>query len=343
MSRVDVVVPCYNYGRFLGGCVESVLSQEGVEVRVLIIDDASADETPAVAEALADRDVRVEFRRHPANRGHIATYNEGLLGWAEADYSLLLSADDLLTPGALARAAALLHAHPEVGLTFGRQIVLRSEEPPPAPPDTEGEHSCRIIAGRDFLASCCSSASNPVETPTAVVRTDVQKRIGGYRADLPHTADLELWLRFAAAGDVGVIEADQAFKRSHATSMQREYLRQDLGDLAERRAAFDAFFRGQGDDLPGRGRLERAVYRGLAMEAFWGASRAFEQGEPNRCHELLEYAVGLDRTLPGRPEWRRLRLKRAVGPAFWRRLGPWIDRLRGPLPHHNDACIPVGS
>ena len=42
----------------------------------------------------------MEFRRHPVNRGHIATYNEGL-EWASGDYLLVLSADDMLTPGAL--------------------------------------------------------------------------------------------------------------------------------------------------------------------------------------------------------------------------------------------------
>ena len=49
-----------------------------VDVRVLIIDDASTDDTPEVAAALAAEDARVEFRRHAVNRGHIATYNEGL-------------------------------------------------------------------------------------------------------------------------------------------------------------------------------------------------------------------------------------------------------------------------
>ena len=53
MPSVDVIVPCYNYGRFLRECVESVLDQDGVDVRVLIIDDASADDTPDVGRALA--------------------------------------------------------------------------------------------------------------------------------------------------------------------------------------------------------------------------------------------------------------------------------------------------
>src|SRR5271166_3335342 len=114
MSRVDIVVPCYNYGRYLRACVRSVLTQEGVDVRVLILDDCSLDNTEEVGRQLAMEDPRVEFRRHAANRGHIATYNEGLLEWASGDYCLLLSADDMLTPGALSRATKLMDEHEEV-------------------------------------------------------------------------------------------------------------------------------------------------------------------------------------------------------------------------------------
>ena len=99
MTGVDVVVPCYNYARYLDWCVGTLLSQADVDVRVLIIDDASEDDTPSVGERLASADPRVEFRRHEKNAGHIATFNEGLLGWASAPYSLLISADDGLAPG----------------------------------------------------------------------------------------------------------------------------------------------------------------------------------------------------------------------------------------------------
>src|SRR5207247_3262439 len=109
MRRVAVCVPCYNYGRFLVQCVESILRQTGVDVRVLIIDDGSPDNTQAVGERLAIEDPRVEFRRHTVNQGHVATYNEGI-EWAEGDYLLLLSADDVLTDGALARASAVMDA-----------------------------------------------------------------------------------------------------------------------------------------------------------------------------------------------------------------------------------------
>ena len=129
MASVDVVVPCYNYGRFLETCIRSIIRQDGVSVRVLIIDDASTDNSPDVGQRLASEDDRVHFRRHEGNAGHIATYNEGLLEWAASDYVLLISADDVVAPGALARAAGVMDCDLRVGLCFGQEVVFENEVP----------------------------------------------------------------------------------------------------------------------------------------------------------------------------------------------------------------------
>src|SRR5437868_6552354 len=113
MASVSVFVPCYKYAHYLRACVTSILTQPDVDVRVLILDDCSPDNTPEVARQLVREDSRVEYRRHPTNRGHIETYNEGI-EWTSGDYCLLLSADDMLAPGALARAARVMDDHPEV-------------------------------------------------------------------------------------------------------------------------------------------------------------------------------------------------------------------------------------
>src|SRR5690242_7106353 len=107
MRNCDVIIPCYNYGRFLHSCVKSVLSQTGCSVRALILNDCSADNSLEIARAIAAEDARVEVIHHEQNKGHIATYNEGI-DWDRADYMLLLSADDLLAPGALSRAIDLM-------------------------------------------------------------------------------------------------------------------------------------------------------------------------------------------------------------------------------------------
>src|SRR5262245_15754536 len=134
MNRVDVIVPSYKYGHYLPGCLNSVLGQEGVELRVLVIDDASPDSTADVARAFAARDSRVELLQHARNKGAVATFNDGL-DWARNEYTLLISADDMLTPGALARAVAVLDAHPDVGFASGAQILFQDHDalPPSLP------------------------------------------------------------------------------------------------------------------------------------------------------------------------------------------------------------------
>src|SRR5262249_13202164 len=116
MSSVSVLIPCYKYGHFLEDVVGSVLDdQVGVDVRVLIIGGAAADDGRVVARKIAARDPRVEVIVHETNKGNIATFNEGLLEWADGDYCTLVSADDRLPPGALRRARDLLDAHPSAG------------------------------------------------------------------------------------------------------------------------------------------------------------------------------------------------------------------------------------
>ncbi len=78
LPQVDVVIPCFRYGAMLPDAVHSVLSQEGVEVRVLIIDDASGDGSADVARALARADSRVEVWVHEQNQGNTRTPDEGV-------------------------------------------------------------------------------------------------------------------------------------------------------------------------------------------------------------------------------------------------------------------------
>ena len=195
-------------------CVESIINQHDLDVRVLIIDDASTDETPETGRALAELDPRVYYRRHDENKGHIATYNEGLLGWASAEYSLLLSADDALAPGALRRAVQLMNRHSDLGMTYGMALIITDDTGPMLPAETASDQY-QIVSGSRFLQFCCANCYNPVPTPTAVVRTELQHSLGGYRSDFPHTGDVEMWMRFATRGMVGVLRAVQGLSLIH--------------------------------------------------------------------------------------------------------------------------------
>jgi len=326
MSRVDVIVPCYRYGHYLRQCVESVLSQSHGELRVLIIDDASPDHTEEEALRLMNQDPRVEYRRHQVNQRHIATYNEGL-DWATGAYTLLLSADDLLAPDALARAVSFLDRYSDVGFVYGTQICFRDQVQPPTDRQIRMD-GWQIIPGLEFIENCCMTGSNPVTTPTVVVRTQVLKVTGGYRADLPHTADMELWLRLALKAPVGSLLAIQAYKRMHDENMQYLYVDRTIGDLQQRQAAFDVLFREHGSELPDLGRLQRLASRSLSLEAFWAASEAFDRADLDGSRKRLEFALTTDPELRSRPEWTRFSIKRWLGPRVWRVLHPLASLVR---------------
>lgn len=326
MSSVDVVVPCYGYGHYLRECVESVLDQTGVNVRVLIIDDASSDDTPDVGQQLARRDPRVTFRRHAVNNGHIATYNEGLLDWASAEYALLLSADDALVPGALARAARVMDCHRQVGMVYGMARVIGVGDLPGH--SEAATDAYRIVPGPRFLRFCCETCSNPVPTPTAVVRTEVQRHLGGYRAEFPHTGDLEMWMRFAVHGPVGALRAEQGYYRWHGNNMGLRYYDQMLNDRREFAHVFKHVLSPLAALMPESRQWAAAASQQLAGSAFRYAASAFDRGAVEEYGAWLAFAKEVSASARGVPPW-RLQLRRIVGQAFWQKIRPTLNRLRG--------------
>ena len=328
MSTVDVIVPCYRYGHFLRECVQSVLAQE-VNVRVLIIDDASPDDSAKVAAELAREDSRVSFLHHTTNIGHIATYNEGI-EWASSDYLLLLSADDYLLPDALRRAINLMDAHPEVGFTFGNVIQL-SDTGQACPLKTFSTYphngNWRVFTGLEFIE--LSGSTSIVWTPTAVVRRELQKRLGGYCPELPLSGDMEMWLRFAAHASVGFLEEYQAVYRRHAGNMSLGYEENNwLPAVQQRKAALDMFFENSKLNLPTARKMRRRKFRSLGCEAIGLASAAFNLGQMEDAERLSEFALNVcpevKRSLP----WLKLACKQRMGSQAWAAVQPTIGAIR---------------
>ena len=328
MSSVDVVVPCYNYARFLKRSVDSVLSQKGVDVRVLIIDDASSDSSAQLGHQLAAHDSRVEFRRHEVNKGHIATYNEGLLHWAGADYSLLLSADDALAPGALSRATQLMDCYGHVGMTYGMALII-DDEGDLAVSGREDSDEQLVLSGSDFLQRCCAFG-NPVPTPTAVVRTKLQHQLGGYRADLPHTGDLEMWMRFAMHSRIGVVRAIQGYYRWHVGNMSSHYYADLVSDQRERMRACREVVDRWGAAYPQSASWVRDMSTRVGQEAFWLASKAFDKGDTQGTLACLQFANEHYSDLRWSRIWWRFQIKSLLGRRLWRLLSPAFRFLRTP-------------
>ena len=332
MATVDVFVPCYNYGRFLRECVESILTQEGVAVRVLILDDCSTDESSDVGLALAAADPRVEYRRHDVNRGHIATYNEGI-DWAAGDYTMLLSADDMLTQGAFLRAVRVMEAHPEVGFVYGRHIRFINRRDIIVEP---GQYTPRIEirTGPRWLERICELGFNPIACPEVLARTALQKEVGGYTVELPHTGDMEMWMRYAARTSVGFIDCIQAYYRVHGGNMSSTLAPGMADQLDPCWKAFCFFFERDGDLVPDARRLRRLAGNTIAQETLSYAYNFACSEEPARARLLLSMAQEI---CPA-SQWRRLyistRLRLILGPRLATKLGRlwrWI-RFKVNLP-----------
>ena len=310
---VDVVIPCYKYGRYLRRCVESVVQQRDVNVRILILDDASPDDSAEVGAALADEYSQVEFRQHGTNAGHIATYNEGLIGWSESPYCMLLSADDLLSPGALGRAVRIMERDPSVGMVYGRAIHFYDEQQLPS-----GEvRSAGSIhyKGSEWIRRRCRAGTNVITSPEVVVRSSVQRAVGGYRPELPHSGDLEMWLRIAAVSNIAYVRAPQAFYRVHGASMQRTQFQGNLVDMVERRAAFHFFIRLSSEKPDAREELQQDVDRALAKEALWDACRMYDHGraEDEQVQGLVQFALETWDEAHKLPEFRALKRRQWLG------------------------------
>jgi hypothetical protein len=321
---VTIVVPCYNYGRFLPFAISSALSQADVDVELIVIDDASTDGSQAVVKRLAESDERVRAILHTRNRGHIATYNEGL-AQARGDYVVLLSADDALAPGALQRATALLEANPNVGLAYG--FSLSFEEQPT--PSRQRIRDWTVWPGLEWIARCCRSGRNFIHNPEVVLRASVQRAIGGYDPALPHSGDFEMWLRAASVSDIGRVNGvDQAYYRIHDASLQRTRYKGHLIDLEGRLAAFEKVLTGASAPAGGA-ELFATARRALAFTAVGYARVAFDN-RLGAVEPVTEYLAFAERV------WPHARATRA-----WRSYERARAAAAAPGPHAHDAVRQV--
>jgi glycosyltransferase involved in cell wall biosynthesis len=127
---VDVFIPVYNDIQFLPHAVYSALNQCGVDVRVIVSDNASTDGTFEWVAALAEREPRLILSRNPKNLGHLANLNK-YREMVQSPYYMLLCSDDmLLQPNALERAAKIMNEDETIATVYSNLVYIdaRNEE-----------------------------------------------------------------------------------------------------------------------------------------------------------------------------------------------------------------------
>jgi teichuronic acid biosynthesis glycosyltransferase TuaG len=223
MSGISVVIPCYRCAPTIGRAVESVAAQTLRPLEVILVDDASPDDTPRVIAAIAARHesgwVRVVSLEQ--NQGAGEARNRG---WAEArgEYIAFLDADDAWHPRKLELQLAFMAAHPRVHLC-GHAHAVR--------PDGRLDTSAPVD-GHALVSSTELLLRNRFVTPSVMVRRSVMLR---FPRGKRYMEDHYLWTRIAYEG-LGVARLDATlattFKHTFADrGLASNLIGMELGEL----------------------------------------------------------------------------------------------------------------
>jgi glycosyltransferase involved in cell wall biosynthesis len=226
MPSVTFLVPCYNYARYLRECVASIQLQTLTDWELLILDDASTDETPELADSLAADDPRIRYYRHPENIGHLANYNDGIER-AQGELIWLISADDCLaSPTVAEEFLGQFQSNPKLGFAFCRVQCIDEHSTPYDKfiPRANYEHlpeQATLFEGHSFFGRLVKE--NFVPAPGAIARKRCYEQYGKFHMALTHSGDWYNWLLFALNWDVYYQPEAKVYYRKHQQNMHMTY------------------------------------------------------------------------------------------------------------------------
>jgi hypothetical protein len=222
-ARLSVMMPVYNGAAFLREAIDSVLQQTLGDFDLLVMDDGSTDDTPAILKSYAERDKRVRLflRQH---QGQIACRNE-LLRLAGTDIVACADADDICMPDRLERQFAVMTANSDLWILGTAAVLI----------DAKGRHRKRwrvptggVMVSSELERRCC------IVHPSCMMRARSILEIGGYRPAYECAEDYDLFLRASEHAKVDNLGMVGVLYRQHGNNLsQRRNLRQAIStDIA---------------------------------------------------------------------------------------------------------------
>jgi glycosyltransferase involved in cell wall biosynthesis len=187
LARVSVIIPAYNQAGYLREAIESAVNQEIDDLEIVLVDDASEDDTHEVASSYAES---VLHLRNDVNRGVSNSRNRGI-AVSTGEYLVFLDADDVLLEDKLRSQSQYLDEHPDVGVVYcdcllcdstGSSLATRFSEVRPPRSGSVFEPLCR----GNFL---------PIHA--AMVRRRCLDSVGDFQEAFQPNEDWHLWLRLA--------------------------------------------------------------------------------------------------------------------------------------------------
>jgi glycosyltransferase involved in cell wall biosynthesis len=196
--KVSVLIPTYNYARYLPEAIDSVLSQQFQDFELIVVDDCSPDTSRDVLQRYAGKDRRVRCHSNPANLGMVANWNH-CLSQAAGEYVQFLFGDDKLAdPHTLEKMVRLLNENPSAVIAVSARNII--------------DENSRIIEiaghlgadgihdGHAVIVRCLESNANLVGEPS-VVMFRRQAAARGFDRQYRQIPDLEMWFHLLERGD----------------------------------------------------------------------------------------------------------------------------------------------
>lgn len=212
-STVDVIVPCFNQGHFVGAAIESALHQTLKPQQIIVVDDGSTDDTRAVCSEYGSAVTYI----HQENAGLSAARNTGITRSA-AEFVQLLDADDLLQPDALADLTGKAAENSDCSAVRGGWDEI----------DASGSLVATVAdteLGRDQFHALFEPLA--VGPPCRyLIRRAAFADVGVFDTALRSCEDWDMWLRFALGGHrFASSDATTCVYRRHSGSMSRNHRR----------------------------------------------------------------------------------------------------------------------
>ena len=188
-TLVSIILPTYNRADTIERSVKSILSQTYTNFEVIVVDDASMDNTESVISGI--KDDRIKYLRHKSNKGGAAARNTGIKA-AKGDYIAFQDSDDEWLPQKLYKQMEVFEAcDSKLGVVYTSCIKFNGNI-------VESFPDINIInAGSNGFIHEKFLRYNLVTTQTALVRSECFKKAGGFDERLPRLQDWELWIRIS--------------------------------------------------------------------------------------------------------------------------------------------------
>ena len=205
MPLLSIIIPVYNRSKLLTEAIKSVRSQGFEDYELIVVDDGSADDTPAVLVRLGEGQAPGKFRvLHQSNAGQGAARNLAIAE-ARGEYCMFLDSDDLFFPWTLTTVADAIQNNGRPSVLLGRELCF-SDDPEFA---TAKYQTLQTQAWPDLYTYAAQNRLGPCGI--LVARTELLREVGGFLTERMVGEDADLMLRLGTAPNMVKINAPSMY------------------------------------------------------------------------------------------------------------------------------------